>query len=250
MRRFYQTEWFGLDLAKITETSPFKMANKKFYDDFYKIFYSKYSSYDQLPNYYIEKKVQVANHLFSFIKNKNDILSIGCGIGLIEQKLSELLEENKVSTFQNNNIVNRQKIIAIEPSISTIQWIDSDFIEVVHGFYPEVIDQKIKFDLVYAILIDYTLNNTEYLFLLKNIVKSGAREVYFSVSVDSPLTIVSKLKELSLLLLCAFGIKSCGQLWGYLRTIEEHKSLFKEAGFQTICIGRYRDGQYYIHAEL
>ena len=177
-------------------------------------------------------------------------MSIGCGIGLIEQKLSELLEENKALNVQNNKIVNKQKIVAIEPSISTIQWIDSDSVEVVHGLYPGDIDKKIKFDFVYAILIDYVLNNTEYLLLLKNIVKSGTREVYFSVTIDSPLTIVNKLKEYSLLLLCAFGIKSCGQLWGYLRTVEEHKLLFQAAGFQTISIGRYSDGQYYIHAKL
>ena len=245
MRKFYQTEWLGLELQKVTETSIFSMAGKVFYDEFYRSFYNHYSSYDELPKNYIENKTRVANHLVSFIKDKDSVLSIGIGIGLIEYKLSKLLQKDKAK-----NVASKLKITAIEPSVSVVQWVDSDFVEIVHGFFPEAVDHRVTFDLAYAILIDYALDDSEYLSLLKNIVERKITEVYFSISVDNPLSVVNKLKHLLLLLLCTIGIKKCGQLWGYLRAIEEHKLLFKKAGFKTILIGQYSDGQYWIHAKL
>ena len=41
-------------------------------------------------------------------------------------------------------------------------------IEVIHGFFPEAIEQQVKFDFAYAIVLDYSLDDFEYLSLLKN----------------------------------------------------------------------------------
>jgi len=245
LRRFYQNEWLGLKFSDLSKTSLFRKANIKFYDNFYQVFFNKYSSYDDLPKQYIESKKQVAFHLLPYLRNKSRILSIGCGIGLVEKKLLDLLKQEN---FKNKKF--DQKIIALEPSENSMRWMDLDSIEAVNGFFPDDLEERVEFDFAYAILLDYSLDDFEYLSLLKNIIKYGITDVYFSVSVGHPLGFYQKFKEIVLIFLSIIKLKNCGQFWGYLRTLDEHLFLFKKAGFSNISNGQYSDGQYWICAKL
>jgi SAM-dependent methyltransferase len=245
LRRFYQNEWLGLKLVDVSKTSLFRRAGIRFYDSFYQNFFAKYNYYDDLPKQYVEKKLQVAKHLLPFLRNKSRILSIGCGIGLVEKNLADLLKQEN---FFKNEL--DQKMVALEPSKKSMRWMDSDLIKPVKGFFPAAIDGYEDFDFAYAILLDYSLDDFEYLSLLKNIVNYGITEVYFAVSVGSSLSFYQKLKEIVLIFLSVIKLKNYGQFWGYLRTLNEHLFLFKKAGFSDISSGQYNDGQYWIYAKL
>ena len=223
MRRFYQTEWLGIKFQDVIQVSIFKKADVDFYDRFYSVFFSRNKSYDDLPSKYINNKNGVANHLFNFLIDKGSILSIGCGIGYVEYKLNKML----------GDVSSRAKIVAVEPSVQVIEWHKtSERVKFIHGFFPKDIGDEEVFDIAYAILVDYSMDNYQYLNLLQNIREYGVREIYFVVSIDNPpLDIIGRLKEGLILLLTMCKVKNCGQFWGYLRTIDEHHELMRVSGF-------------------
>ena len=126
MKKQFQDSWHGIEFNKFIEVSANKVAGKEFYDCFYEEFFKKYKSFLEIPDSYIEKKLVVVGYLEHKLQSKDSVLSIGCGIGLIEKLL---IDEQKVQT----------KIISVEPSRAAIKWISKNpNVEVFNGFFPDV----------------------------------------------------------------------------------------------------------------
>ena len=87
MKKFWQKNWFGIDFGENFETSSLVLPNSKFYNAFYKEFFTRYSGYNDLNKQWRIKKDIVSNWILSQTNKEDSILSIGAGLGYIEQKL-------------------------------------------------------------------------------------------------------------------------------------------------------------------
>lgn len=243
MKKIYEREWLGIEFSDFAELSSAKLADDKFYKKFYYEFYRKYHSFSELPQPYLKSKNIIAQHLFALVKDKSRILSIGCGNGYVEHRLALLLVEYSRQNARDGE----QQIVAIEPNIQASQWISEGNVRLVCGFFPDALDKNENFDFVYASVIDYVFTDDEYLKFLKSVVEFGVKDFLLTDVFTPPeLTPLQRLKtyvkELFLFLL------EKRQLWGYLRTIDEHRMMLIKAGFKKIEIGEFQHGGHWIRA--
>ncbi len=225
MRKQFQRSWHGIKFRSFFEVSSTKVASLDFYNRFYEQFFEVYNSYSDIPDEYVKNRIVVATYLETRLKSKKSALSIGCGIGLIEKML---VEEGKLTA----------KLTAIEPSSVAIKWISKNpKIAVYNGFFPDVIaDETHNFDFAYARAIDYIFDQKEYINFLRSVLDFGIKEfTIISVCIHrrSPISI---LKELIKIFLSKINLYDRGQFWGYLRTEEDHRIAFLEAGFEQVDI--------------
>lgn len=224
MEKIWQKEWFGIKFREFTKISERELAGSEFYERFYQKFHERYSCYKELPESWKIQKNQVATDINTQAKSKTAILSIGCGIGYVEKLLFEMRGGG---------------VIAIEPSQSAAKWLQ-DTVEVKNGYFPHAMQGE-HIDFAYASVIDYAMSDSEYLSFLRQMYKSKIPE-FMLVNLltgcrcwDSQ----SHLKELLKSALSFLKIRSRGQFWGYLRSLEEQISLLKKAGYDSIMVGQH-----------
>ena len=223
MRKKFQYSWHDIMFENFIDVSHDKIADTNFYDNFYLEFFKKYHSYSDIPDDYISKKMVVVKYLKPKIRTRNSVLSIGCGIGLIEKLLVE-------------NLDIQTKITAVEPSKSAIKLIKNETrINVYNGFFPSVFDKiSPQFDFAYARAIEYIFDQDEYVKFLKSILDYGINEFsIISVSIQRT-TISDVLKEVIKTFLNRLNLYKRGQLWGFVRTEYDHREAFLRAGFKTV----------------
>ena len=161
MKKLYQREWFEIDFSDLgVSLSTSKTADISFYEAFYNHFFDKYTGYESLPSNWKALKNEITNHLAGECSGGGvSLLSIGCGIGYIENELQKRDESIE--------------IVALEPSANMAEWMDSS-IKVLHGTFPEVLQDKYDpsdFDMVYASGIDYVFDDNAYASFLKSVFK-------------------------------------------------------------------------------
>ena len=242
MRKFYETEWFDIKFCEIAKLSTKQVANAEFYSAFYQSFYAKYNSYDDLPNSWRLGKDIVATQLENIIKaeNKKRPLSIGCGIGYVEHRLAQLLTE-----------MDSLSLTAIDPSVDVKQWCCDKRVKFVRGMFPECLSVDDDYDFTYVCNIDYVFSNEDYTEFIKCIFDYGIKDLLLtelSVQEKQPLKHVTKDSIIYLLSLCGFYDR--GQLWGYRRTIPEHKKIVEAAGYSNIDIGQNDNGRYWMRCKI
>ncbi|KOR32365.1 hypothetical protein TI05_07740 [Achromatium sp. WMS3] len=86
MRRFYQTEWQGIQFEGFVRLSNTKLADAKFYDKFYQAFFQHHNSWEDIDSSWRQQKAAVAKFILSRFNNDNQehVLSVSCGMGYIE----------------------------------------------------------------------------------------------------------------------------------------------------------------------
>jgi len=223
MIKLYQTEWHNIKFNSFTNCDRQNIATEDFYNMFYKEFFEKYYSFDDLDKDWVNYKLLIANQIVEMINDKKNILSIGCGVGIVEKHIA-----NGLSTIN---------ITAIEPSKNVSKWInEEDGIYLKNGYFPEVLDDNLKFDLIYTNAIDYVFDNKQYLEFLESIINYGIKEfLMISVSYYEP-SIKLYIKEFIKDLVTPLGLYKRGQFWGYIRTVDEQISIMKKAGFNSITL--------------
>ena len=90
MRAFYQTEWQEIVFSSFTELSSTTIAGAEFYNAFYEAVFEKYARYESLPADWRRNKDEIADWLAARIPDGSRVLSVGCGLGYIEQRLWKL----------------------------------------------------------------------------------------------------------------------------------------------------------------
>lgn len=218
MQKTYQNQWFEIPFKSITNPSFKKLADQDFYDNFYKSFFEKFSSYDDLPSSYRKQKLAIASFIANQLQPDDSILSIGCGIGVIENALAQ---EHKLS------------LTAIEPSQKALKWLaQNPNVTTIPSYFPSPLLQNKKYSLIYACSIEYTLNNEDYLKFLRLIKQTDATHyLMISHSTYKP-NFRSFLARLNALR-CLHSM----QFWGYLRTQKEQQNLLVQAGFKCLASG-------------
>lgn len=225
MRTSLQHQWFGIQFNSFCKMDDSKIAGDEFYQKFYKEFYKKFLSYDDLPSSYRKDKYLVSMYIQELIEDKKNILSIGCGNGIIEDNLSKNLRKD-------------QKLIAMEPSSFNSQWLKSnERIHLINGHFPSALNIKEKIDFAYVNTVEYAFNDEEYLNFLKSIYDYGIEEVLLgSLIIVKDEKMKFSLKNYFRKKLFKIGFYEKKQLWGYFRTLDEHLNIIMEAGFTKINI--------------
>jgi hypothetical protein len=225
MKKLFQKSWHGIFFNEFTTVNEMEVANSRFYYKFYDYFFRKYSSFDDIPADYIVKKKPVIDYLLKKCQSKQNILSIGCGVGLIEKLLIEKTEM-------------QSKIAVIEPSENAVKWILQDSrINIYNGYFPDIIENRsLNFDYGYARAVEYVFNEVQYIEFLENVVNFEIKE-FSIISVCLHRRSPKELfKEAAKSILSRLKLYDRGQFWGYLRTEHDHKRAFYAAGFKNIKV--------------
>lgn len=219
MIKLYQNQWHGIPFANFIKCSSKNIATKELYDKFYYNFFEKFSSFADLDVKWVNYKLSIADKLIAEVKNKTNILSIGCGIGIVEKHL--------VENIKNINLT------AIEPSENVSRWIRNiDRINLYDGYFPGVLNTDIVFDLAFANGVDYVFNNNEYETFLKSIINYGIKEfILISASVYKTRTVKETMKEAIKTVLSTVKLYDRDQFWGYQRTVNEQIIMLRKSGF-------------------
>jgi SAM-dependent methyltransferase len=212
MRELYQTEWHNIKFNDITKISENSLPDERFYNSFYKEFFNRYDDFSDLDPDWIRLKEGVSVHFAKkYFKNKQDsILSVGCGIGIIERKLLE---------------IGFSQIYVTENTDAPLKWIKnlipktrifvSSFLEKVpHRNYNNILLSS----------VDYFLTDIQLDRLLKSALKflgSSGQLLLVSWSFDND----SKLEH---------PVDKNGQFWGWIRSIDEYRYAIKNSGFRYV----------------
>ncbi len=232
MRKLYQTEWHGIPFASFAEMSS-NPAGADFYERFYAAFFEKYEDWSQLDRKWVLGKLSVADFLINQarIPRISRILSIGCGLGIIEKTLIDR---------------GYQGVEVTEISSVPLRWIARQVPEQrIHiGLLPACVPDGSFYDVVFLSAVENCFDAEELVSLLKAVkarLLPGGRCLLFSVSFDyrvKPLRgLLRKVKAALLLLGITTGLRGPRQFWGYIRSPLELKEAMRQAGFSEITGG-------------
>lgn len=69
MQRMYQNEWQGIQFEEFANLSSTQLADGQFYEKFYKAFFDRYRSWDDIDHDWRNQKKIVAGFLLSLIQH-------------------------------------------------------------------------------------------------------------------------------------------------------------------------------------
>lgn len=234
MQKFWQTNWFDIEFSSFTKLNSTKQADEVFYEKFYTEFFKKFNSYEDLPEQYKKDKNLLVDFILEKIKDYNKGLAIGCGNGYIEKEI--------IKKWGG-------ELMADEPSKVASKWISQNSkINFVNGYFPNAIKCNENFDFAYMCYVDYVFDNKSYITLLQNVKNYPINDfLLVGVSTYSP-NLIQTIKYNIKKLLSIFGFFN-QQLWGYLRTIDEHKNILEKAGYTNIDFGQLKNGVFWLRAK-
>jgi SAM-dependent methyltransferase len=237
MRRIYQTEWQSIPFSDFATVSSNELAGSEFYEAFYTEFFERYQNWDELPSRWRESKKIWADFIATRTRNRSKVLSVGCGLGIVERYLSAQKPEIDLTIHE------------IAPS--SWRWIEHDFAadRKLTGRIPECFPDNAEFDLIYLGTVDYALDDESFVGLLsalrRYIAQPNGECLLISASFDrTPVTPsefvrsrLRDLKEIAKDVLGSLGLYSRGQFWGWNRSRREYQSLMQRAGYRDIQDG-------------
>jgi SAM-dependent methyltransferase len=232
-KKLYEKEWHGIKFKKIIKSKLTKEADVDFYNNFYREFFKKYESYENLSLSWRKSKNKIAEWLASRIKGKSRVLSVGCGIGYIENQLiglSNNLDNLYIEEFSKNSLlwiskkINKEKIFL--------------------NLFDQVEYQKVKkFDLIYLSAVEYAFNDVDlciFLKKLKELLVPGGILIVISVSEinATPLSLFKfEIKCLIKKIITLLRINEGEIFWGWLRTRDEIISIIRDANYKEVSYG-------------
>ncbi len=234
MKKFFQTEWHKIIFNTFTDSREDKLADIDFYKKFYHKFFNRYKSIDELDSNWVKLKKDISILIMNHTDPKSKILSIGCGLGIIEKEM------------QNNNYSN---IFLTEVSDLSLKWVSDHFKgKIFIGEFPNCIPENMIFDTILLVGVDYFFNDNElhnFLLNVKKLLNEKGKCIFISWSFygENLLSFVKNFIRNQI----NYSIKLIHrpikfrkkQFWGYLRTPKEYKKAFSYAGIEIIRDGIY-----------
>jgi 2-polyprenyl-3-methyl-5-hydroxy-6-metoxy-1,4-benzoquinol methylase len=235
MKKIFQNEWHKISFKTFAKLSADRLPSVSFYSEFYKKFFEKYKNLDELDIEWLKLKQKTAdfisNHEKASIKTK--ILSIGCGVGVIEKSLIDAGYENLEITE-----------VSEHPLFWISHYLKKDKMHV--GVFPECVDENKKYELIYMSDVEYFFNEkqlVEFLKCVKDRLLPNGICLLLTVAIEREYSFVKNIakyfKGVLLLFLVVIKLKKQHeqQFWGYVRTGSDLKKTMELAGFAEI-----RDG--------
>ena len=226
MRKLYQEAWHGISFDSFYETSSTSLADSQFYEAFYKAFFEKYSTMDDLDPKWVSLKIRTITHLETriFASKQSRILSVGCGLGVMEMALVERGYSNVEVTETSNDALRwiRQRLAPDRIHLGTLA---------------QCVPSMQHYDTILLSSVDYFLDAEQIRELLQRVYRRlcpGGNCTMISWSLESGnrvQQIVRDVRDAALAVLDRARIRRRGQMWGYLRTKKEYRAAFEDAGF-------------------
>lgn len=229
MRKFFLSEWHDIRFATFAETSATKLADAEFYNRYYCALFDRYSGYEQLANYWRKTKEEVAEWIASDLPDGGRVLSIGCGLGYMEQYLWRNFETRldlHVQDFATEAHRWLRKVVPVER---------------IHS--PEDTADLGRYDLIYLSAVDYAMPDKELIGLLEKLrpyLRDGGEVAIFSASfLDNSRwrRLVHSGKDVIKSLLETLGLYERGQFWGWMRSRSEYQAVMVGAGYRSFGDG-------------
>lgn len=247
MRRFYQESWQGIPFTAFSHISFFHLAEPKFYAVFYEELFRRYKTWEDLPPVWRVNKRKDARWLAGQLRAKLAqepagrtepvrVLSIGSGVGYMEKVL---LEEMPHLELHVN-----------EPSTVGMKWLREHIPgeRIYIGMPTACLPADVHYDMIYLSTVDYGIPTRELIHLLGELraqLAPGGELICLSASLleeDSFIgSFVNAIKIVIRGFLHYLGIRR-QQFWGWRRTREEYRQIFKQAGFTRLEDGWLEDG--------
>lgn len=232
MRRFYQTEWQNIQFVSFADLSYFKLANAAFYSAFYKKFFEQYSSYDSLPASWQAQKKMWAECIASSTYFGGKVLSVGCGLGYVEQHLLTLRPDID--------------LYCTEITQSSLKWLTKIFHadRLYTGYIPDCLPKNELYDIIYCGTIDYAMTNSEWVAMLISLrarLNANGKILIMTASLlleqDQPKGLRGWLANckanVKILVRHLLGHEKV-QFWGWMRTEREYVSTFTSIGLRLL----------------
>jgi len=226
----YQKEWQGIRFSDFTLMSSMQLAGASFYDDFYRALFTRYKDFEELDQDWRTSKRRVANFIVDRIGDKQRVLSIGCGLGYIEQSVQQMTGDRIELSVQD-----------VAPT--ALKWLSAKIsVERIHiGLPLDCLPEDARYDVIYMSAVDYALDDNALIRLLTDLGYRLNREgeiLMISASFDDTAGMVqpllNRLINFAKYLLEQLGLYDRGQLWGWMRSREEYRELMQQAGFKEI----------------
>jgi SAM-dependent methyltransferase len=231
----YSKEWQGIQFDEFASLSSKRLADGQFYGKFYKAFFDRYRSYDDIDQAWRDQEKLVADFLFRLIlngKSRGRIVSVGCGLGYIEHVLIR-------------SGINPAYFDVFEIVETPLRWLRKELpgnnIHV--GFIPECLPGNRRYSLIYLASVDYIMDQNELIALLGDLrsrLAPGGRCIVVTASYDGVYglaRIKRTAKEVVKHLLDATGLRPLGQFWGYARNRGEFQFAMNAAGYMDVQDG-------------
>jgi hypothetical protein len=236
VRKYYQTEWQGIEFADFATLSSVHLAGPQFYQAFYEEFFRRHQNWQDLSPSWRQDKERCAHLVLAKSYENSKILSVGCGLGFIEHYI-------RANPSQRDLFIH-------EVAPSAWQWVGGEFSDEhkLIGLIPACLPDGIQFDLVYISAVDYALDDDALVRLLAAIrpfltkAGDGGQCLLISASFqETPVTVtdkvvalIRKLRGLVAGVLDIIGLRRRGQFWGWLRTQKEYQLLMLRSGYRDI----------------
>lgn len=234
MKKSFQTDWHGIEFSSFYKLSSIKLPDDYFYNEFYKMFFDKYLRYDSLDSKWRDNKELIAKWIINNFEDKKfKILSVGCGIGYIENYI-----------FKNSNF----EIHVSDYASESLKWLKNSLpLSNIHQDGINSLNLKnLKFDIIYFSAVDYAFKKSDFIDILKQyneLLTSSGEIIIFSASyyiepkflIKIKDKIQSHLKYISNIL-GIFNNKSV-QFWGWKRHRNDYIQIALKSGFQNYLEG-------------
>lgn len=233
MLGFYQKEWQNIKFENFSSGPSDSLADARFYDDFYDIFFTKYQSYSELDEDWRNKKDQIADWITQLIQKKSRVLSVGCGIGYIEQQLW-LKHADYVDLYVQDYSSNASQWLRKIMPLERFEFVDSA---------DKILEADRKFDIIYLSAVDYALTNDDLISLLSSLntrlEKNGYILMISASYLDMSRASIVKYKAKNFIkyILSKIHLYNRGQFWGYIRSREEYRAILIKSGLSFISDG-------------
>lgn len=230
MRRFYQTEWQNIEFSSFHPMSSSALAGPDFYDAFYRTLFKTYPNYEALDSSWRRNKDEITDWLATSLPDGTRVLSIGCGLGYMEQRLWRLHGE-------------RIELHVQDYALQALHWLRAMLPRERIHVMTTAGGGIGQFDLIYICAVDYAIPDDELIAFLAKARKSlreGGQLVMISATFleeSAAQRIMRDSKDALMWLLDKLGIRSRGQFWGWMRSRQEYQALMRKAGFSATSDG-------------
>lgn len=228
MRKFYQTEWQNIVFSSFHPMSSTTLAGSEFYDAFYRSLFEKYPNHDALDSGWRRNKDEITDWLAATLPDGARVLSVGCGLGYMEQRLWQQHGE-------------RIELHVQDYASQALQWLKQVLpAERIHQVGEGDIGQ---FDLIYLSAVDYAMTNDDLIALLaslRNSLSDGGALLMISASFLEETTgqcYTRNVKDAVKWLLDKIGLRTRGQFWGWMRSRQEYLAIMRQARLSAVTDG-------------
>ena len=229
-RKMWNTSWHAIDFGSLNiETKYFTRPSSKFYDAFYQELFSRYNNFESLSTTWRQRKQEVSDKILEKIGDNKLILSIGCGLGFVEQNLVNNADKLVIDVFDFSETSYKLLRDVNNVNILTSQ----DAIQV--------------YEFIYCSQFFYALNDNEIDVFLTDIKKSLSSTGVFctiDTSLDvtenglsnefGPKSFINMLKNFLRPAYLMFFKKKSAQFWGWQRDNAELIKIFTRNNFEVV----------------